>query len=773
MKTTSHPFHVSLLCVVWLALPGFGFADEVTDTALLAGHSLHGEAFDEGPRQAAVLMPGMPKIDFPVTVRNPQAQLFFNQGVGQLHGFWYFEAERSFRQVAMLDPDCVMALWGMAMANVYNEKRAAEFIRKAESRMKDDNLTRRERLYLESLSKFYPNKKTPGGGSGKDQENKRHREYVRSLEQIVEEFPDDIEAKTFLVFKIWDNEGRLGISSHTATDALAKEVLAVSPQHPVQHARIHLWNGEAERRALDAAANCGQGSPGIAHMWHIAVHTYAPLQRYADAVWQQEASARVDHAYMMRTRLLPDQIHNYAHNNEWLVRNLNHLGRVSDALDLARNMIELPRHPRFNSLLKTPDDSKLNDTSVTANRKRQNSAVFGRVRLLETLVRWELWDEILRLGDTMYLDATDDLPEEARRLWALGLAHFATGDQTGGAARLADLEKLVTKQRDAGEEKPAKENGSQEQVGKTLKELRLFATLAKGDQSTARRLAGEGMDIPKERLAQVWLQLGDKERAMKLARDAADSLRNQVQPLANCADILARCGQKEEAGKVFEKLRVTAAQANLDVPVMRRLQPLAAELQLPDDWRLPQSAATDVGIRPPLDSLGPFRWQPSAAPEFTLPGPAGSQVSLSDYRGRPVIVIFYLGSACQHCVKQLAAFAPMTTRFAEAGISVMAVSTESVGGLEDTIGAGTPDALPFPVVSDGDRSVFKRYGAFDDFENMPLHGVFLVDGTGRVRWHDIGFEPFTDVTFLLGESQRLLKLSGEAHPTTAALTEPK
>ncbi len=76
------------------------------------GHSHHGEAFDEGPRQQAYLMAGMPKIDFPVTTKSHEAQAFFNQGVGQLHGFWYFEAERSFRQVAAIDPDCAHGLLG-------------------------------------------------------------------------------------------------------------------------------------------------------------------------------------------------------------------------------------------------------------------------------------------------------------------------------------------------------------------------------------------------------------------------------------------------------------------------------------------------------------------------------------------------------------------------------------------------------------------------------------------------------------------------------------
>ena len=48
---------------------------------------------------------------------------------------------------------------------------------------------------------------------------------------------------------------------------------------------------------------------------------------------------------MMRDRVMPDRIHNFAHNNEWLTRNLSHAGRVERALAMAKNMIELPRCP--------------------------------------------------------------------------------------------------------------------------------------------------------------------------------------------------------------------------------------------------------------------------------------------------------------------------------------------------------------------------------------------------------------------------------------------
>ena len=66
--------------------------------------------------------------------------------------------------------------------------------------------------------------------------------------------------------------------------------------------------------------------------------------------------------------------------------------------------------------------------------------------------------------------------------------------------------------------------------------------------------------------------------------------------------------------------------------------------------------------------------------------------------------------------------------------------------------------FPFPLVSDADLRIFKTYRAFDDFENQPLHGTFLIDGDGLVRWQDISYEPFNNPDFLLKEAKRLLQL---------------
>ncbi|HRQ87528.1 MAG TPA: redoxin domain-containing protein, partial [Bacteroidia bacterium] len=67
-------------------------------------------------------------------------------------------------------------------------------------------------------------------------------------------------------------------------------------------------------------------------------------------------------------------------------------------------------------------------------------------------------------------------------------------------------------------------------------------------------------------------------------------------------------------------------------------------------------------------------------------------------------------------------------------------------------------AFPFPLLSDPSLVAFKAFRAYDDFEKMPLHGTFLIDSGGGIRWQEIGYEPFMKPEWLLEECQRLLAL---------------
>ncbi|WP_414636415.1 peroxiredoxin family protein [Alienimonas chondri] len=722
-----------------------------------AGHSDHGEAFNEGPRQAAYLMGGTGAIDFPVTTSEPDVQRFINQGVGQLHGFWYFEAERSFRQAAALDPECGMAYWGMAMANVSNRERAEGFIKEASSRK--NGATPREAKYIDALRAYYD--------AGKDDQRRRNQKYTEALEEIVLEHPDDLEAKAFLCLQIWRN-GREGIpiSSYLAADALLGEVFDEQPMHPAHHYRIHLWDRKRPEKALASAALCGQSAPGVAHMWHMPGHIYSKLKRYDAAAWQQEASARVDHAHMMRDRVLPDQIHNFAHNNEWLIRNLVHLGRASDAIDLARNMTELPRHPEYNTLNKS------------------GSARYGRRRLFETLSRFELWDELLAYSETPYLGDVEGLSEQVQRLRYVGRACFLSNQIGRGEEQVELLEQLLAEQesrRDEAVEKVAADADAElsesdlkkaqekarrpfsseiKTIETALDELRGHQALLDGDAEAALKLFDEAGGVEVEFLVRVELAAGRTEEAVKRARDNVKKHENEVVPLATLVDALWTADKRQEAQKQFAALRRAARSADLDTKIMERVRPVAASLEIEGDWReVEREPASDLGVRPDLDSLGPFRWAPGPASPWTLTDGDGKPRSLADYQGEPVIVIFYLGAGCLHCVEQLQSFAPMTEQFRESGIALLAVSTDSPDALAESQLVYGDEPFPFPLVSDDTLEVFRQYRAYDDFEEKPLHGTFLIDGDGLIRWHDVSYEPFNDPEFLLEEANRLLKQS--------------
>ena len=403
IPTRFHPMR-KMLSLLPLLIVGAAWSDDPEP-----GHSLHGEAFDEGPRQMAHLMQGVGDVEFRITTTKADAQLFFNQGIGQLHGFWYYEAERSFRQVAMLDPDCAMAYWGLAMANVNNEKRAKAFLVKASERK--SRAAVREQMWIGTLEKFYKD----------DQRDKKQRalDYISDLESIVQDFPQDIEAKAFLVWKIWDAKGQVGMTSRQAVNALLDQIFAANPNHPAHHYRIHLWDDSKPALALGAASQCGQAAPGIAHMWHMPGHIFSKLRRFDDAVWQQSAATRTDHAYMIADLVLPDQIHNYAHNEEWLVRNLNELGRAADAEGLAESLIRIPRHPTWNTL-----------------EKGNSSASYGRTRLIETYLKWQQWQELIKGAQGPLLAPVVQTSHDAARLHVAQPRIPGRRAFRGGAARL-------------------------------------------------------------------------------------------------------------------------------------------------------------------------------------------------------------------------------------------------------------------------------------------------------------------------------------------------
>jgi peroxiredoxin Q/BCP len=123
------------------------------------------------------------------------------------------------------------------------------------------------------------------------------------------------------------------------------------------------------------------------------------------------------------------------------------------------------------------------------------------------------------------------------------------------------------------------------------------------------------------------------------------------------------------------------------------------------------------------------------APDFTLPDADGKPVSLSDYRGRRVIVYFYPAASTPGCTKQACDFRDNLAELGGAGLDVIGISPDEQAKLAKFRDA---EGLTFPLLSDVDKEVLTAWGAFGEktMYGKTVTGVirstFVVDPDGKI-----------------------------------------
>ncbi|MFE3800430.1 thioredoxin-dependent thiol peroxidase [Nocardia tengchongensis] len=124
------------------------------------------------------------------------------------------------------------------------------------------------------------------------------------------------------------------------------------------------------------------------------------------------------------------------------------------------------------------------------------------------------------------------------------------------------------------------------------------------------------------------------------------------------------------------------------------------------------------------------------APDFTLPDADGKNISLSDYRGRKVIVYFYPAASTPGCTKQACDFRDNLAELDGAGIDVVGISPDKPAKLakfRDT------EQLTFPLLSDPEKETLSAYGAFGEkmMYGKKVVGVIrstmLIDENGKIE----------------------------------------
>jgi tetratricopeptide (TPR) repeat protein len=534
------------------------------------------------PLLPAKLLPGMGDTNMPVTTSSDEARKFFNQGISQMHSFWFIESERSFLQAAALDPNMAMAYWGISVsaaadyrpafqllrdpndggrgdataatssdavqrtsngAAINGRIRAREYIAKAMAMR--DKVTPRERMYIDAeWARRNPESKT------------NDADHIAALRKLVAAYPDDEEAKSILGLALLDGFDSVTKEPRTNTMEglrLLEGVVAKNDNHfGAHHYLIHGWEGsKTPERAWHACKRYPELVTNIPHALHMPGHIYAQSDKIDEAIAAFSSAAENELSWLKSDVLYPNGHH--GHNVHFLVQALNLDGRFNDSMDRVRHLMSFKETPRERN------------GAVQRTPYRQ-----GYYALVKTLVRFERWDLVL---DGKTIPVYDRPEQQAWRLWATGLAHAAQGRP--GDARKAHTELQEHVKKATASKRPL-----------AIAEMELDATIAARDGETrkawelfrkaadweAALLYTEPPSYPRpvvEGLAATAMAIGDFATAEKAYREALEREPGSGRAYFGMAAALKAQNKTADAQAMTTKAMKAWDKADADLPQLR------------------------------------------------------------------------------------------------------------------------------------------------------------------------------------------------------------
>ncbi len=475
--------------------------------------------------------------------------------------------------------------------------------------------------------------------------------------------------------------------SRYGTEMILREVEAKRPDHPaVHHYRIHNWNYHEPETALKSAAKYGSVAPNVGHALHMPGHIYATVGMWKEAARAMDAATRTEVRHMHERQVFPFNYWNWGHNRAYLSYIQEQLGEAELAIAGARDLLEAPRDPEANA------DGPYSPFSQ------------GMRSLARALVKFERWAEILDSRTFPWRESKED---QLLKAYVEARAHLGRRDLEKAETALGEIKKL-------GQEKAL------ERTQRIMeKEIRARLAMASGD-----RLFGLGL-LTEAAEAQFEMQRGDNDPP------------SYPQVLYNAlGDAYLEAGAKDLAARAFEKA----------LTLTRNDRWAIAGLEKAGQVRAVKSAAPERSYSSEeLDKFGPQRWNYRNAPRLEATGADGKTVTLEDYRGKDILLVFYLGRECPHCMKQLRDLKKVKA-------TVLAISADRAEtNARVTREEGFENVR---LLSDPDGANARRFLAYDDFEEMGIHATVWVDGEGKLRWSRIGGTPFENLAWLEKEMAR-------------------
>ena len=122
------------------------------------------------------------------------------------------------------------------------------------------------------------------------------------------------------------------------------------------------------------------------------------------------------------------------------------------------------------------------------------------------------------------------------------------------------------------------------------------------------------------------------------------------------------------------------------------------------------------------------------APDFVLKDGEGKQWSLSNYKRRTVVLLFYPGDNTPVCTAQLCSVRDHWSEYQATGAEVVGISTDTVESHKDF---AEKKQLPLRLLSDPDGNVSAKYGMKSWLPGRSARGVVVIDNEGKIAYHKV------------------------------------
>jgi hypothetical protein len=459
-------------------------------------------------------------VSFPISC-GPAAQVQFNRGISLLHSFAYLAAERSFRTVALDDPSCAMAHWGVAMTYFHQLWEPAILpatvsLGKAEierARMIGSGWQQERRL-IEALALIYLNDSVFPFST-------RASNYETAICDLAAEEQRSTETQIFCALGLLANASPLdkAHARQKKAAALLEPLWRLYPEHPgIAHYLIHAYdNGELAQQGLLPARAYSRIAQSAPHALHMPSHIFTRL-----GLWQDSISSNLAARKAARQQ---SDVGEELHAMDYLVYAYLQSGRDTEAAQLVHEL---------------------------SNRRPGNSTDFkigyaATAIPVRYAVEKDQWQDAAKISDPL------GVPPHvvAIAAWARGLGLARTGQLQQAQRAIGDLQELEYRLRVAGNQYWATQTAilarevlawSAEGARKRDEAVRLMREAADDEDAIEKLPVTPGPIVPaREQLGYLLLQqdqpcLAQREftKSLELARGRRGAMQGRARATELC-----------------------------------------------------------------------------------------------------------------------------------------------------------------------------------------------------------------------------------------------